>query len=129
MSFLFSFLIARIITNFQRAGLIPVQTGEFHIHHLVPGIFLILIGGYVGLSFWNYKPIRLFSSILFGIGAALAIDEFALWLFLKDVYWSQQGRSSIDAVIITTALLTIAFVLSEIHDHYFIKKLLRRQKP
>ena len=123
ISFLFSFLIVRVITNLQRAGLIPIQTGELHIHHLVPGIFLALIGGYVGLSFWNCKPVRLIASVSFGIGAALSIDEFALWLFLKDVYWLDQGRHSIDAIIIATTLLTITFVLSEIHDHSFIKKL------
>ena len=37
-------------------------------------------------------------AILYGVGAALTLDEFALWLNLEDVYWSPQGRSSIDAV-------------------------------
>jgi hypothetical protein len=46
-------------------------------------------------------------SILYGVGAALTLDEFALWLNLKDVYWSSQGRSSIDAVILFGALLAI----------------------
>jgi hypothetical protein len=45
-------------------------------------------------------------SILYGVGAALTLDEFALWLNLKDVYWSPQGRSSIDAVILFGALLS-----------------------
>ncbi len=40
------------------------------------------------------------TAILFGIGAALTLDEFALWLHLEDVYWSEQGRQSIDAVIV-----------------------------
>ena len=45
-------------------------------------------------------------SILYGVGAALTLDEFALWLNLKDVYWSPEGRSSIDAVILFGALLS-----------------------
>lgn len=125
-SFLFSFLIIRVITNFQRSGFLPVQTGTFHIHHLVPGIILVTVGGYIGLSFWDNKLIRLIASVFFGIGAALTIDEFALWLFLKDVYWLKEGRHSIDAIIIATTLITISFVLSEIHDHSFIKRLLRK---
>ena len=40
------------------------------------------------------------TAIVFGIGAALTLDEFALWLHLDDVYWSEQGRQSIDAVIV-----------------------------
>jgi hypothetical protein len=44
-------------------------------------------------------------SILYGVGAALTLDEFALWLNLKDVYWSREGRSSIDVVILFGALL------------------------
>jgi len=44
-------------------------------------------------------------SILYGVGAALTLDEFALWLNLRDVYWAREGRSSIDAVILFGALL------------------------
>lgn len=127
VSFLWSFLIIRVITNFQRAGIFPTHGEGLHIHHLVPGIILVLFGGYVGLSFWNCRLVRLIASLLFGIGAALAIDEFALWLFLKDVYWLKEGRHSIDAIIIATSLLTIAFVLSEIHDHIFIKRVLGKK--
>lgn len=125
VSFFFSFLIIRAITNLQRAGYIPNQTGPFHLHHLVPGIILSLLGGYFGLSFWNLKPVRIISSIMFGIGAALTIDEFALWFYLKDVYWLKDGRRSIDAVIIAITLLTFAFVLSEVHDHSWMRKIKR----
>jgi hypothetical protein len=40
------------------------------------------------------------TAIVFGIGAALTLDEFALWLHLDDVYWSEKGRQSVDAVIV-----------------------------
>jgi hypothetical protein len=65
-------------------------------------------------------------AVLFGIGAALTIDEFALWLYLRDVYWAKQGRDSIDAFIFVIIIFSIAFLISEIHDHAWIKKLLRR---
>jgi hypothetical protein len=95
---------------------------------LVPGILLLLISGYVGLSFWATDRIRHLMAILFGIGAALVIDEFALWLYLKDVYWEEQGRDSIDAIIYAVIILTIIFVISEIHDHKWVKNILKKKQ-
>jgi hypothetical protein len=43
-------------------------------------------------------------AVLFGIGAGLTLDEFALWLRLDDVYWSKEGRASLDAVIVAALL-------------------------
>lgn len=40
----------------------------------------------------------------FGIGCGLTLDEFALWLHLEDVYWSEEGRSSVDAVIVAVLI-------------------------
>ena len=65
-------------------------------------------------------------AVTFGIGAALTIDEFALWLYLKDVYWLEQGRDSIDAIIITGSLFTLAYMISAVHDHYVVKKLFKK---
>jgi hypothetical protein len=82
-----------------------------HIHHLVWGILLLLIVGYCTLAEigTGSSPTSIFLSrllsILYGVGAALTLDEFALWLNLKDVYWARQGRESIDAVILFGALL------------------------
>ena len=126
ISFLISFVIIRQITSLQKEGILPNQQGSLHIHHLVPGILLILISGYNGLSFWSKSTIRWTMSILFGIGAALTIDEFALWLYLKDVYWYKEGRQSIDAIIFTTAILIIVSLISEAHDHSWLKKLLKK---
>lgn len=83
-----------------------------HIHHLVWGILILLLVGYALLAeidsgttptaiFWS----RLLS-ILYGVGAALTLDEFALWLNLANVYWSPQGRESIDAVLLFGAALS-----------------------
>jgi len=84
-----------------------------HIHHLVFGIIILLLVGYgwlceigVGTDGSSIFVGRLMS-ILYGVGAALTLDEFALWLNLKDVYWAREGRSSIDAVILFGALLAM----------------------
>lgn len=124
LSFLFTFAIARTVTNLQKSGEIP--NGILPFHHLVPGIFLIIFSGYVGLSFWATDRIRHFMAVLFGVGAALTIDEFALWLYLKDVYWLEQGRDSIDAIIYAVIIFSIIFVISEIHDHQWIRKVFKK---
>src|SRR5215212_4496696 len=81
-----------------------VQVGGTHIHHLVWGIILLLITGYVGVAIRPPSPWQEIVAIFFGIGTGLTLDEFALWLDLKDVYWEKQGRKSIDAVIIAAAV-------------------------
>jgi hypothetical protein len=83
-----------------------------HIHHLVFGIIILLGVGYGWLADIGTGEddssllLSRLMSILYGVGAALTLDEFALWLNLKDVYWSPEGRSSIDAVILFGALLS-----------------------
>jgi len=111
LSFLITFGIVRGITSMIRAGIGPfrnVSAGGTHIHHLVWGILLLIVVAYVWLlevgvgSSW----IASVTAIAFGIGAALTLDEFALWLNLSDVYWERQGRESIDAVLIFAGLLS-----------------------
>ncbi|MEA2362768.1 MAG: hypothetical protein QOD71_1913 [Thermoleophilaceae bacterium] len=82
--------------------------GGTHVHHLVWGILLLLSMGYLGISTDVGSPWFELVAIGFGIGMGLTMDEFALWLNLQDVYWSPKGRQSIDAVVVTTALLVIA---------------------
>jgi hypothetical protein len=84
--------------------------GGTHVHHLVWGILLLLSMGYIGLSFDLGSPLIELVAAGFGIGMGLTLDEFALWLNLQDVYWSEKGRQSIDAVIVTTCLLVIALL-------------------
>jgi UDP-N-acetylmuramyl pentapeptide phosphotransferase/UDP-N-acetylglucosamine-1-phosphate transferase len=82
-----------------------------HIHHLVFGIVILLLVGYgwlaeIGVGEDDSSTfLSHLTSILYGVGAALTLDEFALWLNLKDVYWSPQGRSSIDAIVLFGAFL------------------------
>jgi len=128
VTFLITFVFIRIVTHLQKAHLIPDQNpGVLHIHHMVPGIILLIISGYLSISFWNNSKIRLTVALLFGIGAALTLDEFALWLFLSNVYWAKQGRDSVDAVIITIIILTLVFIVSEIYDHRHIKRIFGKQ--
>ena len=88
-----------------------IQSGGRHIHHLVFGILLLLLVGYgwlaevgTGADRSSILLSRLMS-ILYGVGAALTLDEFALWLNLRDVYWAREGRASIDAIILFGSLL------------------------
>ncbi len=112
IGFLVTFGVVRGITHLIRAGIGPfhnVTSGGLHIHHLVWGILILILVGYVWLieqgvgSNW----IASLTAILFGVGAALTLDEFALWLNLQDVYWAGAGRESIDAVIIFISLLSV----------------------
>jgi hypothetical protein len=88
-----------------------IQPSGRHIHHLVFGILILLVVGYGWLADIGTGEddssilLSRLMSILYGVGSALTLDEFALWLNLRDVYWSAQGRSSIDAVILFGALL------------------------
>lgn len=128
VSFLITFAIVRTITHLQKLNILPNQHNDIlHVHHLVPGIILLLISGYIGISFWSVHKIRLLMAVLFGIGAALTIDEFALWLYLRDVYWAKQGRDSIDAIIVAILITIIVLLISEVHDHSWIKRLLKRK--
>lgn len=112
-----TFVLARLVVNLQVLGVLPPNLTDPHVHHLVPGIILVILGGYLGLTFFSSQKTRWIASTIFGIGAGLTLDEFALWLNLKDVYWLEEGRRSIDAVIITAILFVVIFFLSEAHDH------------
>jgi hypothetical protein len=112
VGFLVTFALVRGITAMIRAGVGPlhnVTAGGLHIHHLVWGILLLLLVGYVWLSEWGVGSswVASLTAVAFGVGAALTLDEFALWLNLQDVYWERQGRVSIDAVLLFGSLLSV----------------------
>jgi hypothetical protein len=118
-AFYLSFATVRLIAHAVRAGVAPfhnIEIGGRHIHHLVPGILILLAVGYccllqVGAGLHARSRISgRAMALLYGIGAALTLDEFALWLNLKDVYWAHQGRASIDAVLLFGALLVIGLL-------------------
>jgi hypothetical protein len=112
VGFLVTFGVVRAITHMIRAGVGPfhnVSSGTLHIHHLVWGILLLLLVGYAWLIQADGDRLSHVTSFAFGIGAALTLDEFALWLNFQDVYWARQGRESIDAIVIFAALLAVGF--------------------
>ena len=104
------FLVHSIVSNEGHFQWVMVH-GK-HIHHLVWGILILLLVGYGWLLDLGRKhdPISLFwsrlMSVSYGVGAALTLDEFAMWLDLDpNAYWSSSGRLSIDAVILFGSLL------------------------
>jgi len=115
VAFVCSFGFIRTSAHMIRAqvswwpGNVETKTGT-HIHHLVWGILLLLMMGYVGIATAIPTPWFELVAIGFGIGMGLTMDEFALWLNLEDVYWSEKGRQSIDAAVVTVVLLVIALL-------------------
>jgi hypothetical protein len=116
VSFFLTFAIVRGMVYCIRHQIPPfhyVIMGGRHIHHLVLGILILLGVGYGWLCEFGTGSdsssifASRFMSILYGVGAALTLDEFALWLNLKDVYFVRQGRSSIDAIVLFGSLLAI----------------------
>lgn len=109
-AFLASFLFIRTSARLIRSPRVPwwpgsVKTaGGLHLHHLVWGIVLLLLTGFLGFVVTPSSPWIELLAAGFGIGAGLTLDEFALWIHLRDVYWSEEGRASVDAVIVATVL-------------------------
>jgi hypothetical protein len=109
-SFLAAFLFIRTSARLIRSpkvtwwpGSVTTKDG-LHLHHLVWGIVLILVSGFLNFVLRPGSPwLEIFAG-LFGVGAGLTLDEFALWVRLEDVYWSKEGRASIDAVVVAALL-------------------------
>lgn len=84
-------------------GNVETSSG-LHIHHLVWGILGMMLAGFLTFSFQPDSPWIEMLAVGFGICCGLTLDEFALWLHLEDVYWSEEGRSSVDAVIVAVLI-------------------------
>jgi heme/copper-type cytochrome/quinol oxidase subunit 4 len=128
ISFLLTFLVTRTIVRYIRhnennkANDTPpkwwqprnIGHGTVHIHHVVIGVILVMISGVTMVTLAVDGGVAEFTAaaIFFGMGAALVLDEFALILHLQDVYWSEDGRTSVDAVfaaIAVAGLLILGF--------------------
>jgi hypothetical protein len=109
LAFLVAFAFARLYTRQARIhGWGSASIGGVHLHHAVPGLVVALAAGLLAFTPWGTgSPPREVLAIAFGAGAALVLDEWALIFHLEDVYWSNEGRSSIDAVIVGTILAGI----------------------
>ncbi|MEU3844852.1 hypothetical protein AB0E88_33085 [Streptomyces sp. NPDC028635] len=112
-SFVLTFLVTRFITRLIRAGKGPfgnVKAGGVHVHHVVPGVVLTVVGGFGAVASGRHGFGAGLCAVLFGIGAGLVLDEFALILHLDDVYWSEAGRKSVELVVFTAALVGLVLV-------------------
>jgi hypothetical protein len=125
-SFFTTFAAVRAITHAIRAERGPfrnITPGGRHIHHMTLGIAGLLAVGYLWMLEIGINEERWSSratASAYGSGAALTLDEFALWLNLEDVYWAKQGRESIDAVVLFGSLLSLSVL-----GKGFVKELLR----
>ncbi|PSK98607.1 hypothetical protein CLV63_105281 [Murinocardiopsis flavida] len=103
--FLFIRLSVRLIRARVRWWPGNVAPGGLHIHHVVFGVAFMLLGGVAALLITDRTGVPIaIAAALFGLGAALVLDEFALILHLRDVYWTEQGRTSVDAVFAAIGL-------------------------
>jgi hypothetical protein len=125
-AFLCTFLFIRTSARLMRSPRVPWWPGSvttdsgLHLHHLVWGIVLMMFSGFLSfvvkdVSFWT----DVFAAV-FGIGMGLTLDEFALWIYLRDVYWAEEGRSSLDAVVIALligGLIVLGLSPFDVHDN------------
>jgi len=115
LAILVTFLVTRMVTRLIRSGsgggvgLGDVSIGGNHVHHQVFGILIIIGTGIVLISKTPHGAALDAAAAVFGVGVGLTVDEFALWLHLEDVYWTERGRESVDAMfcllVITGALI------------------------
>jgi hypothetical protein len=116
VGFIGSFGFIRLSARLMRSPRVPwwpgsvVSESGVHLHHLVWGIAAMMGAGVISFALldtgWWYEV----CAVVFGIGMGLTIDEFALWIHLDDVYWSREGRSSIDASFIAAAFMGLILV-------------------
>ncbi|MFC4053378.1 hypothetical protein ACFOY4_27145 [Actinomadura syzygii] len=108
VAFIVTFVLTRVNVRMIRANVRwfrNVTAGDVHIHHVVFGVVLMLAGGVASLAVPDgHVRLELAAAIVFGMGSALVLDEFALILHLSDVYWTEKGRASVDAVFVAIAV-------------------------
>ena len=115
-AFLVSFLFIRTSARMNRSQRFPWWPGSvktdsgLHLHHLVWGIVLMMVCGFIGFAWQLASPGSEILAGGFGVGVGLTLDEFALWIYLRDVYWAEEGRSSFDAVVVATVFAGLILV-------------------
>ena len=113
-AFVLTFILTRVITRMIRAGRGPfkdnVSASGLHVHHAVPGIILLVIGAFMAVAVGSDTGWAIPAALLVGIGTSLVLDEFALILHLEDVYWTDEGRISVEVVSLAIGCLGLALV-------------------
>src|SRR5215203_7279405 len=114
VAFILTFITTRVITRMIRAGRGPfkdnVSSSGLHVHHAVPGVMLLVVGAFVSVGTGSEVPRAEISGVLIGIGTSLVLDEFALILHLQDVYWTDEGRISVEMVSLAFGCIGFAVV-------------------
>ena len=113
VAFLVSFMSIRTSARLTRSvSWWPggVKAGDVHLHHLVWGICLMLLSGFLAFAAPLRAPWWHIDAAAFGIGAGFTLDEFALWVHLEDVYWTEEGRSSVDAAVVAFGFAALVVV-------------------
>ncbi|HWW94132.1 MAG TPA: hypothetical protein VN375_12255 [Vicinamibacteria bacterium] len=113
LAFLLTLAVVRGVTYCIHYHILPfrdlVTKSGLHIHHLFWGILLLMLVGFGALATrapaWHLRL-----ALVYGVALALTLDEFALWLRLADVYWSPEGRESLEAIAVAAALLALLAV-------------------
>jgi hypothetical protein len=98
-AFTTTFTGVRLLTHAIRANRGPFRNlslGGEHLHHYMWGILMVGASGGLALSIPPSEDSTTTLAAVYGAGAALIVDEFALLLDLQDVYWAKQGRISVD---------------------------------
>jgi hypothetical protein len=117
---LVTFALTRLYTRLARVrGWGSGRVGDVHVHHMVPGIVLVLVSGMAAIAARPGSPWKEVVAVAFGIGAAFILDEFALSVHVRDVYWTEEGRHSIEASIMWVllgVLLLVGISPFGIHD-------------
>jgi hypothetical protein len=113
LAFLITFALTRLYTRLARIrGWGSGSVDGVHLHHMVVGIILVLLSGLAAVASTadtsGYGKDTI--GIVFGVGAAFVLDEFALSLYLRDVYWSPEGRSSVDACLLGVTVAGLLLV-------------------
>jgi hypothetical protein len=123
---LLAFIAVRVYTRLQRRyKWRSSRIGGVHLHHLVAGVVIVLSAGMVDIALDPGDEARGILAIAFGIGGAFILDEFALTFHLRDVYWTEEGRRSIDACImwlLLGLLLLVGISPFGIHDKTFVPR-------
>src|SRR5664280_3280514 len=111
---LVTFLAVRINTRLIRAKVRwwfhDIESeGGLHVHHMVIGVVLMVVAGITLIAALPHDLTLHLAALVFGAGVALTLDEFALILRLQDVYWTTEGRLSVDAVIVAVCAGTVSY--------------------
>lgn len=113
-AFVVTFATTRTITRLIRAGRGPftdnISSGGVHVHHAVPGIILLVSGAFASIGAPPHAPWRELAAVAIGVGTSLVLDEFSMILHLQDVYWSNEGRTSVEMISLAFGVLGFALV-------------------